>query len=353
MGIFKIFPEKDATIYSEFPNKNTGIDEILEIGAYTDVSGKSQVARTLIKFSQSDIDNVFDLMNGSNHEVYLRLYLANAQEIPSEYEIFANLLTENWEMGLGRYSNSPSTNQGVTWTTASLNTLWSITGSDYSLSFSGSQEFVYNDSKDIEMPVTSQVDLWADGADNNGVVLKLASNVEYNNSNNLILKYFSRDTHTIYPPALEFRWDDSFYSIGSGSTVANSNIVISLQNNGSTFNQSEIHDFRITVRDKYPVRVFQTSSVYSNYKFLPSLSYYAIRDMNTKEMVIDFDATYTKISADETGNYFKIYMNGLEPERYYSILIKSIIGGEDVVFDNEYYFKLIRGGKSLPIVDSL
>lgn len=342
MGIYKIFPEKDTTIYSEFPSKNTGIDEILEINAYTDISGRSQVARTLIKFSQSDITNVVNLVSGS-YEAFLRLYLATAQEIPSEYTVYGYHLTENWEMGLGRYSTSPSTNQGATWTTRSIDTLWSVTGSTYDNSFEVSQSFVYNDSKDLEIEVTTIVDLWANSiAQNYGFIIKHSSSLEYHNDNDIVLKYFSRDTHTIYPPSLEFRWDDSVYNIGSGSQVSNSNIVISLQNNGSTFNQSDIHNFRITARDKYPVRVFQTSSVYSNYKFLPSSSYYAIRDMNTKEMVVDFDTNYTKISADSQGNYFRVYMNGLEPERYYSILIKSIIGGEEIVFDDEYYFKLVR-----------
>jgi hypothetical protein len=36
-------------------------------------------------------------------------------------------------------------------------------------------------------------------------------------------------------------------------------------------------------------------------------------------------------------------MNGLEPERYYKILISSSIGGSEYVFDDKYYFKIING----------
>jgi len=36
-------------------------------------------------------------------------------------------------------------------------------------------------------------------------------------------------------------------------------------------------------------------------------------------------------------------MNGLEPERYYAILIKSEIQGTTQVFDDQYYFKVING----------
>lgn len=31
MSIYKIFPEADTTLYSAYPNKNTGLDEILEV----------------------------------------------------------------------------------------------------------------------------------------------------------------------------------------------------------------------------------------------------------------------------------------------------------------------------------
>jgi len=36
-------------------------------------------------------------------------------------------------------------------------------------------------------------------------------------------------------------------------------------------------------------------------------------------------------------------MNGLEPERFYSILIKTTINGSTMVFDDNYYFKIING----------
>ena len=40
---------------------------------------------------------------------------------------------------------------------------------------------------------------------------------------------------------------------------------------------------------------------------LPENSYYAIKDLDTNEMVIDFDTTYTKLSCDTSGSYFKLY----------------------------------------------
>jgi hypothetical protein len=35
-------------------------------------------------------------------------------------------------------------------------------------------------------------------------------------------------------------------------------------------------------------------------------------------------------------------MNGLEPERYYKLLVKTVISGSTLVFDNEYFFKVLE-----------
>ena len=64
--------------------------------------------------------------------------------------------------------------------------------------------------------------------------------------------------------------------------------------------------------------------------------------MDTNEFVINFDDTYTQLSSDSKGNYFDIYMDGLEPERYYKILVKTNINGSVMVLDDNYYFKVVN-----------
>ena len=64
MAVLKIFPEKDTTLYSLFPNMNTGLDEIVEATlttfAYSDPN--PQTSRFLIKFADEDITAAFDPM---------------------------------------------------------------------------------------------------------------------------------------------------------------------------------------------------------------------------------------------------------------------------------------------------
>ena len=61
-------------------------------------------------------------------------------------------------------------------------------------------------------------------------------------------------------------------------------------------------------------------------------------------MIVDFDTTFTKLSCDSKSNYFDIYLDGLQPERFYKVLIKSEIDGTDVVIDNDQIFKIVRNG---------
>ena len=61
-------------------------------------------------------------------------------------------------------------------------------------------------------------------------------------------------------------------------------------------------------------------------------------------MIVDFDTTFTKLSCDNKSNYFDIYLDGLQPERFYKVLIKSEIDGTDVVIDNDQIFKIVRNG---------
>jgi hypothetical protein len=160
------------------------------------------------------------------------------------------------------------------------------------------------------------------------------------------MQYYSVDTNTIYPPQLEIRWDDFIWDTGSsGIEVLNQpNLKISLADNPGTFFPSSINRFRLNVTQMYPPVVWTTSSLYTIQHYLPSgSSYYAVKDLDTNEYVVNFDDDYTLISADTTSSYFDIWMNGLEPERYYKILVKVTAGGSTTVYDDKYYFKVVNG----------
>ena len=51
--------------------------------------------------------------------------------------------------------------------------------------------------------------------------------------------------------------------------------------------------------------------------YLPTASYYAIKDLETNEFVVDYDTTYTQLSSDSEGNYFDVYMNGIRTRKIF------------------------------------
>jgi len=374
MAVYKLFPEKDSTIYSEFPSMNTGLDEILEVSTFYN-SISPEVSRYLIKFSQDEINDLLENKVGGNiFQVNLRNYIANITGINANTTLEVWPISGSWNMGTGRYSNNPITTNGVSWTyrssegvnawPTSYNTYvtasysgsntgggtW-YTGSSLGLELTASQVLSYSSEKDLNVDVTNTILTWYSSSDsrvnNEGFIIKQSNNDEFIADRNSVttVKYFSIDTHTIYPPQLEFKWQDYIYNTGSSyNTIINtSRMVALLDNNAGTYRRDSVEKIRINSRPQFPQRVFQTASIYTTNYYLPTASYYAIKDLDTNEFVIDFDTTYTQISADNESSYFTLYMNGLEPERYYQILIKTNIDGETLVLDDNYYFKVING----------
>jgi hypothetical protein len=380
MAVLKIFPEKDATLYSLFPNMNTGLDEIVEATlttfAYSNPS--PQASRFVLQFNSTELSSSISLIpttnyNNGNWKAQLQCFIATVDGLNVDTTVKCFPLADPWGMGTGRYLDSPISTNGTSWIWAdySGSTLWTAsiptgatasytssvpagggvwyTGSQYSSSVT----FTYRTDKDINLDVTPTVKAWTTGSGtipttkltNYGFIVK--QDVEFVNNNNYQpeLKYFSVDTNTIYPPALQISWDDFVFNTGSSTqTILNTlPATVTIAQNPGVFYSESINRFRINARPEYPIQLWETSSVYTNNYFLPTASYYAIKDLETNEYIVDFDSTYTKLSADATSSYFDIYMNYLQPERYYTILIQSTIDGSTVVFNDQYYFKVING----------
>ena len=141
---------------------------------------------------------------------------------------------------------------------------------------------------------------------------------------------------------MELKWRDYSYNKGTNPIITGDNIYVSLESNPGVFKQDSVNVFRLNVRPKFPTRQFQITPLYTNNYYLPSSSYYAIQDVDTNEYIVDFDEIFTQVSADGTSSFFTLYMNGLEPERYYKIVIKTSVSGNTFIVDNNNYFKIIK-----------
>lgn len=396
MAKYRIFPIKDAFISTEKPLSNTGRDELLEVGGYpTSLTG--QTNRTLIQFDTEEIKKLLTDVNiqmpvpigdtdGYNFKANLNLQLNYANALPIGYTVNVHPLSQAWDEGTGKYGDTPANISGCSWsnrlsgtnhpwntsetpvsiTTTSGNGFtvdvmelyttsshaestsgggnWYFTSGSNSIPLSGSQSFNKNSSNDLEVDITRTIAYYMNNhLTNNGLIVKLEDSLEFNESASVNIKYYGEDTNTIYPPFLEIQWSD--YSHNSTlSEVTDSDIVVSVKNNKGTYTDEGKQRFRLHVRPQNPPRTFTTSSAYLVNYTLPTSSYWGLRDENTEEMVFDYDKVYTKISADNNSNYFDIYMSGLQPERYYRLLVKTEIDGTTTVIDDNQIFKVVRNG---------
>tara|TARA_B110000914_G_scaffold222256_1_gene235454 strand:- start:45 stop:1196 length:1152 start_codon:yes stop_codon:yes gene_type:complete len=383
MAIYKIFPLQDATLYSGHPVMNTGIDAILEVSStYPFTVANPIVARPLIQFDQSQINNVIDTLNTGSTSISasLKTFISDASGVVMQSEIYVYPSSGSWNNGSGEYLDNPSTVNGVGWeyrsnsgsnpwltdnfeenTTGSFITAspgggnWYTASSDSRLNLEYSQSFNLRTEKDINMDITDIVKTWYSSSksipgtyteiENNGLILKWSDEIEFDTNLSIQpkMQFYSVDTNTIYPPQLEIKWIDFIYQTGSLDIINTPDLYLAIDNNQGVFYSESINQFRINCRPEFPIRTFQTASIYTTNFALPTSSYYAIKDLDTNEFIIDFDNEFTQISCDTSGSYFTMYMNGLEPERYYEILIKTTVDGNTIIKDDQYYFKVVNG----------
>jgi len=352
----------DASIYLQQPEQNAGRDEILEVGKLYYGSSKD-IARTLIKFDTGSIKSEITSIGTGSWQTYLVLRSANSQEIPLEYSIYANAVSQSWTMGTGtKFDNI--TSDGISWkyrdgintwqdntnggsavftagTTGSANAeggTWFITGS-------ATQSFS-NEPDDIRMNVTNIMHQWVSGSlKNNGFIVRHSIDVENNDLDYGLLKFFSKETNTIYEPKLELVWDDSLFTTGSLTPVTGSAsddykvVVTNLKNEYSKDTKIKI---RIKGRDMFPYKTFGTTFGYDQAKYLPSGStYYQIEDYITDEIIVPF-GNYSKLSCDSTSNYFNLDTSTYAADRVYRLKIKILQNGITDIIDDKLTFKIVE-----------
>jgi len=368
-----IFPTIDSWI-SSGSNKVTGVteadqnfgqDQILEIKKFFYNSSFDYPTRALISFTGQEFTNVSQsIVDGDivEPEFYLRLYEAEGnQELSTEYKLLAQPISQSWDEGIGKFGDSPKVTDGVSWDNRNNKTgnsavTWSVGNGNqayggvvHDVSHSV-QTFSY-ESPDIEIDITDMAKGWLSGSqeggfDNNGILLRFSGSQETDSVTFGQLKFFSKDTHTIYAPKLEVRWDDHLPCTGdnTGSLIqltvdGGTDNYLYMKNLQESYKESDKVKFRVGARKQFIQKNFSTSVQTTSGSFIPEGSgSYSIVDMATGETVIPF-SDYTKLSCDSTSNYFIQWLNGFYPDRAYKILFKlKYDDSQEQIFDNNFEF---------------
>ena len=381
------FGKRDTTLYSggTTASRNTGLDEILEINKVVNNNGTvGNVSRILIDFDLSYISqSIMDGKIPSTAKYYLNLFDATSEEVEASQSLHIYMVSGSWKQGTGKLDHDPVTSDGATyqyrdheaktpWVTGSVLTdggAWFTASVDGQYEVSSSYNLTF-DKKDIRADVTDLVNnhIYSSSVyPNNGFIVKRedsgshgdhpsSSMFDFNtgqegDSSRLgNLKYFSRETHTIYPPKLEVEWDDSSWNSGSLSPLSSTDLErlkIYFKNMREEYKENSIVKFRIVGRELYPSSSFDATPTELTVKYLPSGSTeYEIKDADTEEVIVPYGSG-SRISCDSDGNFFRVQMNGFQAERNYRFCIKVVSGSgtldEQINFyDDNYEFRVVR-----------
>ena len=357
------FAVKDAFINSgsnqitgeDFKDKNTGQDEILEIKKVYWNRDFDYPTRALIQFDADEVESyISSSVLPEDYKLYLKMWETKGTSGLSEtYDIAAYPVSESWDEGVGKEADTPKTTEGVSWKyrknrEAAGEVEWATGGGSYISSDEVTQSFSLS-SPDIEIDVTDIANKWFGGDNNNyGFLLRLSGSRETSTGSFEDLKFFSRQTNTIYSPKLELRWDDH-----SSATGDNTGSLTALDLSGEVENylyqlhtreaykENETVKFRFGARKRYIDKSFTTSiQTVSGSYFSEGSASYSIIDMATNESVVPFSA-YTSMSCDSVSPYFKQDLNGFEPNRAYKILVKvKHNDNQTLIYDDGFEFIL-------------
>lgn len=338
-----ITSSQDATIYERYSSINTGLDEILEVGkVIKSLDGESMYAsgstRFLINF---DIPSANQYPSSSLY--FLNLKLANSDQVNRYQKLEVYSVTKEWIEGSGYfYQDIKNVKDGVSWYSASRLESWATGGGDFSLNVTSSCVLTKIPLEDIKINVTELISPVVQGINSvpwNGLIVKFPMEDELDQNNIGNIKFFSGNTHTIFSPKLEVVWNDQSFVTGSLKSIPGSNISILPKNIKETYLKGERDKIYLVVRDMFPDKRFDAVQRYRSMYYLPSESYFRIKDDVSNVVIYDFDQ-YSAINCDSSGSFFVLDTSALEINRYYSVDIK--IKTADLVFFPKfnYSFKI-------------
>ena len=374
-----IFPTQDTWISSGSnkidgtpeTDQNFGRDEILEVKKFFHNNSFDYPTRALVSFAGDSFNKLTESINNgdipaptavgavssaTNSQYFLKLYEAegNSELVSGNYTLAVQPISSSWVEGIGKFGDKPKVTDGCSWDNRSnpnsgVARAWTTTGGDVH-SVSSSEQTFSNQSPDVNVEVTNMFRMWKNAQEeNHGMLIRFSGSQETNSITTGNLKFFSKDTSTIYSPKLEVRWNDATFD-NSVTSSLNELTMSGLADNylymrglKDSYKENDRVKFRVGARKRYIQKTFSESvqNLTGSYVTKGSGSY-AIKDIATDEFIIPFSA-YTSMSYDSEGSYFNQWLDGFYPDRVYKILLKlKYDDGQEQIFDDNFEFKVKR-----------
>lgn len=344
-------------------------------------SAGAVLSRALLQFDLSTVSASLasnDPYKPVNPRFYLNLKVCESVEVPTKYSLAAYPISQSWVMGTGYKYDGNANADGAnwkffdgyykTWVSGSLTDCsgggawwadvgvvgsgsgyvqpsyenWYFTGSvtPTTGAYGAGQTFDYQ-SGDVRIDISRMVYAWISGSIvNNGLILlhgDESSSIDYGS-----LKFFSKETNTVYSPYIDVCWNDSVFNTGSADPIQIRDTVVNMKNMAAEYKFGSIVRMDVAARKRYPVKTF--TNRFSDYNvpyYLPSSSYYQIKDAESEDTIIPYD-DFTKLSFDGSSNYFMLDTSGLPLERYFKVEIRTEQSGSILTFEIPTAFKISR-----------
>jgi len=222
------FTTKDAFISSgsnqitgeDFKDKNTGQDEVLELKKVFFDRTFSYNTRVLLQFNTTEIENyISSSVLPSDYKLNLRLYETEGTSgLTEEYTIAAYPLSQEWDEGVGKEVDEPKTTDGCSYLyrknrEGASQISWTTPGGTYLAGDEVTQAFS-SESPDINMDITTMAKKWFSGDNTNyGLLIRLSGSRETSSGSFEDIKFFSRQTNTIYSPKIELNGTTTYQQL--------------------------------------------------------------------------------------------------------------------------------------------
>lgn len=371
MSFKRYYPTKDTFIANFDPpsvgsksisGSNMGASEILNL--YKTVENAA-TASILLDFDPIGLPSVVP------HQMVLKLFDAqHAETLPTNYNITLSLIEQAWTEGAGHDLDYYTDVGYANYNSATISTKWlPTTGTAVAATFS-----LTTGHEDLEIDITTLA------TESFGFKLDIDSTLP-TGSDYYIKKFHSRHTH--FPtkkPFIEVRAEDytgalttSSFLIGttgtfSGTVIppwatvlsASMSAVLAYVTNSIVdpagalvadldvrhiYFSDEVVDLHLTVRSKdYNPATVATASADAPGTVLMD-AYYRIVNERTGEVVVPYGTgtvKYTKLSWNDAGNYFRIYMNSLPTGTLMRFdFIYNIAGTTSSLPGDDFTFRII------------
>ena len=315
----------DAALYEQYPDLNTGLDEILEIGKLKGPDDDNSVysgSADVISIIQFDTSNYLNWAPSAS--IFVNFKIASASRLPRNQKILAYPFTGSWDEGTGYFIQQPyNAEDGIAWS--------DISSSFRNNQYSASVTLTGYPLQDFSINITSFAP-FISASNLNGIVLALSEADSLDETNYTNVKVFSSQTHTVYEPTLTVVWDDQVFSTGSLKPLPTGQVEISFRNMKEQYVYGSKEIINLVVRDKYPSHGFNATARYDNKYYLPTTAYFRIRDVAADTLITDFSEG-NKINCANNNNYFMLDTAPLYKGRYYRIEFKvAKSNGEILLF---------------------